>query len=84
MIIQKINHIFVNKVINVQKQDNCQQTLAPWLLVEKHLANGRFTDTVVGYRNHGGLGQCYKTVFVRNLRTFVIRWSVCPWKVLSA
>jgi hypothetical protein len=51
---------------------------------KKHLVNGRFTDTVVGNRNHGGLGQCYKTFFVRNLRTFEIRWSVCPWKVLSA
>ncbi len=53
ILFKEINHIFVNKVINVQKQDNCQQSLVPWFLVEKHLVNGRFTDTVVGYRNHG-------------------------------
>jgi hypothetical protein len=29
-------------------------------------------------------GQCYKTFFVRNLWTFVISLSVCPWQVLPA
>jgi hypothetical protein len=29
-------------------------------------------------------GQCYKTFYGRNLRIFVISWSVCSWKVLPA
>jgi len=29
-------------------------------------------------------GQCYKTFYVRNLRIFVISWSVCPWQGFPA
>jgi hypothetical protein len=36
---------------------------------------------LIGFETHG---QCYKKNFVRNLRTFVISLSVCPWQVLPA
>jgi hypothetical protein len=29
-------------------------------------------------------GQCYKTFYVRNLRIFILSYSVCPWQGFPA
>jgi hypothetical protein len=35
-------------------------------------------------RHNDILGQCHKTLYVRNLRVFVIRKSVCHWQIFTS
>ncbi len=69
------------------------QSVCPWQTFQasssvKGQTLQLITETVNYGRNifydKGPWGQCYKTIFLRNLQIFVISWSGCPWQAFPA
>ncbi len=66
------------------------ERLLKWLIIfcfqilwddgKPHLRRQRRSTAVVSQRQRRSWSQSHKTSYNRNLRCFVISWSVCPWR----
>jgi len=67
--------------MSISLNNSLHKNFSRSLLVDRQLITA---EHVLLYRHYPPRPQCYKTFYVRNLRNFVISYSVCTWQAFPA